>query len=509
MSDAKEVLEHILNDEKLLNSKLFRDKVFTDEPIIRRASQMKNAPVPKEISEMKAIAYTPEAYWKTSSWLFYQQGCLMKDYTDDQGLCENFVMYYPTYRDMNTVQLRSYFSWRTQVRNGIFSETRLPFILLYAYELINGIGTSSPWEGYEKLCALRRNYGPTFPAINKYLAQWITDYSVCNQLDPLMLNDSPEMVFDKLLMVLINYENASDDELWNAVTRLSSFPIDKSRFYNENSELFRQVAVNVYRKLSDFFRDNRKNSLVDKYFGHISTSEYHPYYAAVYYNSRRIKSAEYKLNDIHRYWCANGMWYCEKYSSSHGRNKKLGDLMRTIDSMLRERFGFKYKIKPGDTTKIVVNFINEETDSIIREKQRKEAAEIRIDLSLLGNIRSAADSTREKLLVDEEDEYLSEEITETPAVDTPETVEDDESRPSLLDTAEQLFLAALLSGGNYKEAAKNAGSMPSILADSINDKLFDEFGDTVIDFSSDSPQIIEDYAEDLKNYIQEVDNENT
>jgi hypothetical protein len=177
--------------------------------------------------------------------------------------------------------------------------------------------------------------------------------------------------------------------------------------------------------------------------------------------------------------------------------------------MLRERFGFKYKIKPLDTTKIVVNFINEETDSIIREKQRKEAAEIRIDLSLLGNIRSPPDSTREKLLVDDEDEYLSEEIPETPAVDTPETIDDDESGHSLLDTAEQLFLAALLSGGNYKEAAKKSGSMPSILADSINDKLFDEFGDTVIDFSSDSPQIIEDYAEDLKNYIQEVDNENT
>ena len=118
MSDAKEVLEHILNDEKLLNSKLFRDKVFTDEPIIRRASQMKNAPVPKEISEMKAIAYTPEAYWKTSAWLFYNQGKFMEDFSDVYEYTTGFTKFYPTYRDLDNEQLRGYFSWRSYVRKG-------------------------------------------------------------------------------------------------------------------------------------------------------------------------------------------------------------------------------------------------------------------------------------------------------------------------------------------------------------------------------------------------------
>ena len=40
--------------------------------------------------------------------------------------------------------------------------------------------------------------------------------------------------------------------------------------------------------------------------------------------------------------------------------------------------------------------------------------------------------------------------------------------------------------------------MPSIIADSINEKLFDIFGDTVIDFLSDDPCVIEDYIEELK-----------
>ena len=41
--------------------------------------------------------------------------------------------------------------------------------------------------------------------------------------------------------------------------------------------------------------------------------------------------------------------------------------------------------------------------------------------------------------------------------------------------------------------------MVSILADNINEKLFDEIGDSVIEFNEqDQPQIIEDYQEDLK-----------
>ena len=41
--------------------------------------------------------------------------------------------------------------------------------------------------------------------------------------------------------------------------------------------------------------------------------------------------------------------------------------------------------------------------------------------------------------------------------------------------------------------------MPSILADGINDKLFDEIGDAVIEFNDNNePEIVADYYPDLK-----------
>ncbi|HOC35318.1 MAG TPA: hypothetical protein PLH98_16135 [Ruminococcus flavefaciens] len=74
MSVVDDLLKQILSDEKLLGSKAFRDKVFTDVPILRKASQLKRPETPQKIRDMKAMAMTPEAYWKTSAWLFSLRG---------------------------------------------------------------------------------------------------------------------------------------------------------------------------------------------------------------------------------------------------------------------------------------------------------------------------------------------------------------------------------------------------------------------------------------------------
>ena len=40
--------------------------------------------------------------------------------------------------------------------------------------------------------------------------------------------------------------------------------------------------------------------------------------------------------------------------------------------------------------------------------------------------------------------------------------------------------------------------MLTVAIDEINERLFDDFGDTVIIFNGDTPEIIEDYKEELK-----------
>ena len=70
---------------------------------------------------------------------------------------------------------------------------------------------------------------------------------------------------------------------------------------------------------------------------------------------------------------------------------------------------------------------------------------------------------------------------------------------SPLNEAERAFLACLLHGGDWKAAGGR--TMPSLLADAINEKLFDLFGDTVLAFDGDTPEPVEDYIEELKGIV--------
>ena len=494
MSDTKEILHQILNDEKLLNSRAFRDRVYTDEPIIRTAAQLKKPETPERIKEMKGLAYTPEAYWKTSAWLFYTQGKFMENYEDDFLFNEDFIKYYPSYRDMTIPQLRGYFSWRTKVRNGIIEKAPLPFVFIYIYELINCIGSDEPFECFKMLKSFCSEYYVLDNRISKYTETWLRDMIVYYKLEPSLGDEVDDIIYDKNILTLMHWENYSDDDIFDAISALSAYQLKKSLYFTANPDEFRTILVRSFIKLSEFFRDKRKNSLCDKLFGNIVECSYNMFPSAIFYDRQALRSCEYIFSEIHSYTCRNGKCKCKKFYGNRSRNGHLGDFVRAVDSLLRDKADFRYKISIEGISKAALKVIQAEIDSFYTEKQRIEAAKIEIDLSKLGYIRKAADITRDKLIVEDEVEEVS-------IIDKNEEVKEETSENSLLDIEEIRFMRALLYNGNTAEVAKSCGKLVSILADSVNDKLFDTFSDTIIDFSGDSPQIIEDYTDELKQII--------
>ena len=75
----------------------------------------------------------------------------MEDYEDDVPWNGTYKRYFPTYHDLNLPQLRGYFTWRTHVRRGEFLPIPTSLAYLYVYELLNGIGASSPEDVLQKL----------------------------------------------------------------------------------------------------------------------------------------------------------------------------------------------------------------------------------------------------------------------------------------------------------------------------------------------------------------------
>ena len=69
-----------------------------------------------------------------------------------------------------------------------------------------------------------------------------------------------------------------------------------------------------------------------------------------------------------------------------------------------------------------------------------------------------------------------------------------------LTAQERALLDALLA---HKEPPAAAGASLDMLVDSINEKLFDLVGDTVLEFGDVGPALIEDYEQDLRGYLQQ------
>ncbi|MCR5825982.1 MAG: hypothetical protein K6G54_05420 [Oscillospiraceae bacterium] len=268
--------------------------------------------------------------------------------------------------------------------------------------------------------------------------------------------------------------------------------------------------------------------------------------SAVVSLDRDLPDRDYQIFPWYGYACRNGTWYRTRLDRSPAKNRKLGELVRDVDAILRERYGFDAPLKQTDKTKLFTGIVNSAVDAVQEEKRRKAAAVIHIDVDKLNAIRSDASATREKLMTDEErdDESGAEadrrclcaeegglltggnkeyrdalQASETTIFPTcQESVENaecgmrnaecgissaaaTEADGLPLDETETAVLRAILTGGDCGGAAKTGGKMLSVVIDEINEKLFDEFGDTVLYDAGDGPAVYEDYAEELKERI--------
>ncbi|MFX1516620.1 MAG: TerB N-terminal domain-containing protein [Promethearchaeota archaeon] len=88
----------------------------------------------------------------------------------------------PNYHDMTNAQLKWYFYWRNQVKNGNFLSAQLGYIILYIYEIINDIGIQDPQEGYKRLLSIWEYYRIDNTELDDYFPEWIAEYSIINNI---------------------------------------------------------------------------------------------------------------------------------------------------------------------------------------------------------------------------------------------------------------------------------------------------------------------------------------
>lgn len=473
---------------------------------------------------------------------FYRQGKMMADYEDDFQPVFRFKHYYPVYHVMTVGQLRTYFTWRTKVRQGKYDEVSPSYAYLYIYELLNNIGCKNAADGYDRLRAFYQNYArPYDEKMVDYMTAWLQDYVLYYHLDDRLAEVfQAEMAEDSFYHKLLHPEETAPADLGKVFQELTSY-YDSCLLHKKQPEKFNQLLKAVWQETAAVGREKGEKKFFSQKIARRSLKRRNFFAGAVFYQPDQLPERMVELDAERAFYCLGNKYSWRGFVPLIRQKTELNTFLHEVDRLVRQLYHLGRPLKPRALEK-------DYTDAIVRgiknfQAQEEEARKPKVEINLqsLDQIRQDASVTRDSLLTEEEkqeeqaekkqgpeeksepeegpadlrkplpDQPAPEESQPVPKEPVGQNGSDEISAPEdtgggdsskLLAPAEEFFVRALLENKPWKDYLRQHHLMASILADQINDKLFDEIGDTVIEFNEDNqPEIVPDYKEDLKEIL--------
>ncbi|MCL2672319.1 MAG: TerB N-terminal domain-containing protein [Clostridiales bacterium] len=472
-------------------------------------------PIRERFYQMRRLA-SGNPFARNNAALFYKQARFMEFFTDDYDSFTPFSMYFPQYQHMGYEQLRTYFSWRTKARAGSIAPTSLSYVFLYVYELLSGIGAKDPADGLAKLMRLWENYKE--PTLELYLPGWLRDYHIYYILPQSFADFVEEHHLHAYYpdLYLFDAEGENSLAVWNGI---SNYDITESKFWQAGNEaILQECFAAVLRGMREMCA--REGIRMEDLFypGMRSRFPWFPFQRALFWPAHAQKDRSVELPGGTRYICHGGRWFADTVIRETGRREVVGYLIKKTEALLREATQYKHKLtaNPGnlvfDMQKRKLPFaafdiaIETAVAAFYKDKTRTVVA---VDPKNLARIRTEAQDTQEKLIVDDNGSQFS--VLGSQLIESEPNVEADTIRPleyntlqtdaddwhsfreSLTNTETEL-LRLLLSGHDIKPYANAQGIMPELLYDSINEKASDCIGDTILE----DGVIYEEYVEKLR-----------
>lgn len=503
-------------------------------------------PLPAKLKELRALekATDESGARLRGPELFVRQARLVADYDDDFDLPYGpQYRYYPSYRDLTDDELRGYFAWRARWRAHEAHQMPFTYVRLVAAELVNGVGAE---QGEACLAELRRLLDDcrgqdalqTSPSLIEDLRTWIRDYVVYFGLDPKQAATEDERAFARSVATLRSAEREvlarkglhglspadapatppTDAQVWEAFGAVSKYAVERSPFFRAHPDEAAAVGAAVFRRMAEHCAKRRKTLFVDGVVGEEQLWNYTPFLGLPFFEEAEHTDVTVRVTGCETISHRFGRWTIRRGFERKARDKDLGRLLKAIDRQMRIDWGFGRALKDQKLPKYLQRMVVEESAAEHERVEEAERRRITIDLSQLGHIRAAAATTREALLVDEERDEVEPAPTVTAAPAAPSVPDETPPKPGASDhqtnrpgaggnpcdlsDLELEALRRLLEGGDIDDLLGPGKPMASVLVDSINEKLFDEVGDAVVEFDDGGePRMVEDYEEDVRELV--------
>lgn len=412
----------------------------------------------EEMRQLGQVFYNGYMLRQCAEETLVKQGEFMKDVTDCCGRSCFCGIERPIYGAMSTDQLRTYFTWRTQARQGSYPRTDKPYILLYCYELLNKIGVLSSTDAYTRLYDVWQGCREFCPALDKLLPRWLKDFRAYNRIEDISL---PEYSCQKL-------SGADDTDILNrsysnkldCLMERSSYNLKGSIFFNNDTRPLLEGALEAALIALDGYFSDKNVTLFELICGRLQKAHSWSPFAGAYVDLDRMDGFHsLKISPMEQYSTKRGQPCLEVFEPAPYRNF-VGWVLKSVESTLRKRTGFRYSITPN-ITPVLEDFTNRERlykpasapefNELIPaavnrwcdehgifppKKQKKQKpgynfdeipdasskpAPVEIDVTKLAQIRAESDEITSRLIVEEADTLPAEEITDKIA----EIVEDD------------------------------------------------------------------------------------
>lgn len=505
-----------------IDPKKFNQNKYTNEPV----NQTEQFSIEKKkISRLRQMKALSASNVTDTNKLFYLQGTFMDDYVDNYDINVPCNKNNPVYNNLTIYQLRSYFSWRTLIRNKLYKQTEQSYVFLYIYELLNKIGVKNEIDGLNKIIDLWQNYRVFDNSFDKYLSNWVKDYYITNRINidfnlieeefPIKNNDNLEDISEILIG---NYENKLE-----FLDSISNYHILKSKIMeHEYSFLINLVIPEIFKNLDKYFSENNV-SFVNITFGKFKKKYWNVYENAIYFNNKLESDFVFKFKNLETYYRKGNNYYKETFELSQYSKCIVGYILKNIEIILRECLKFSknlkvnissldelssnaelYSIVTNKKFNMIINntikkyLIEHKTEiNNIITKEKKE--EIVIDANKFNEIRKSSSRIQEKLIVEEENYLEKEEQIEIEIINSSQDIF--KNLIDNLNTVELDFLKKIINNeprNNLIDYSKQNNILFEIMIENINKVALETIADNLIEDNSDEVIIYAEYIDALK-----------
>ena len=505
-----------------IDSKKFNQNKYTNEPV----NQTEQFSIEKKkISRLRQMKALSASNVTDTNKLFYLQGTFMDDYVDNYDINVPCNKNNPVYNNLTIYQLRSYFSWRTLIRNKLYKQTEQSYVFLYIYELLNKIGVKNEIDGLNKIIDLWQNYRVFDNSFDKYLSNWLKDYYIINRINidfnlieeefPIKNNDNLEDISEILIG---NYENKLE-----FLDSISNYHILKSKIMEHKySFLINLVIPEIFKNLDKYFSENNV-SFVNIIFGKFKKKYWNVYENAIYFNNKLESDFVFKFKNLETYYRKGNNYYKETFELSQYSKCIIGYILKNIEITLRECLKFSknlkvnissldelssnaelYSVVTAKKFNMIINntikkyLIEHKTEiNNIITKEKKE--EIVIDANKFNEIRKSSSRIQEKLIVEEETYLEKEEQIEVEIINSSQDIF--KNLIDNLNTVELDFLKKIINNeprNNLIDYSKQNNILFEIMIENINKVALETIADNLIEDNSDEVIIYAEYIDALK-----------